>query len=116
MACAPFFFHLNKGYTEINMVSGIWEIFTYRLFTLYKSDWIEVDGFDVMQYNTTWGGEDADLLDRYDISLSLSLTGSLSDRLSPLSCLGPSLSLSSKRMLASLMVVVSKLNYATLSF
>ena len=65
MACAPFFFRLNKGYTEINMVSGIWEIFTYGLFALYKSDWIEVDGFDVMQYNTTWGGEDADLLDRY---------------------------------------------------
>ena len=65
MACAPFFFRLNKGYTEINMVSGIWEIFTYGLFALYKSDWIKVDGFDVMQYNTTWGGEDADLLDRY---------------------------------------------------
>lgn len=64
MACAPFFFRLSKGYTEINMVSGIWEIFTYGLFALYKSDWIEVDGFDVMQYNTTWGGEDADLLDR----------------------------------------------------
>lgn len=73
MACAPFFFRLNKGYTEINMISGIWEIFTFGLFALYKSDWIEVDGFDLMQYNTTWGGEDADLLDRYDISLSLSL-------------------------------------------
>ena len=78
MACAPFFFRLNKGYTEINMVNGLWEIFTYGLFALYKSDWIEVDGFDVMQYNTTWGGEDADLLDRYTVkirplSLSLSL-------------------------------------------
>ena len=88
MACAPFFFRLNKGYTEINMVNGIWEIFTFGLFALYKSDWIEVDGFDVMQYNTTWGGEDADLLDRYDIYLSLSLSPSL-----PLS-LSPSLSLS----------------------
>ena len=77
MACAPFFFRLNKGYTEINMISGIWEIFTFGLFALYKSDWIEVDGFDLMQYNTTWGGEDADLLDRYDISLSLSQIDSL---------------------------------------
>ena len=62
------------------MVSGIWEIFTYGLFALYKSDWIEVDGFDVMQYNTTWGGEDADLLDRYDLSLTLSLSLSLFTR------------------------------------
>ena len=77
MACAPFFFRLNKGYTEINMISGIWEIFTFGLFALYKSDWIEVDGFDLMQYNTTWGREDADLLDRYDISLSLSQIDSL---------------------------------------
>ena len=55
------------------MVKGVWEMFTYGLFALYKSDWIEVDGFNVMQYNTTWGGEDMDLLDRYIIKLSLSL-------------------------------------------
>ena len=71
MACAPFFFRLNRGYTEINMVNGVWEMFTYGLFSLYKSDWIEVDGFDVVQYNTTWGGEDLNLLDRCVLSLSL---------------------------------------------
>ena len=60
------------------MVKGVWEMFTYGLFVLYKSDWIEVDGFD----NTTWVGEDMDLLDRYAVKKSLSLSLSLSVSLS----------------------------------
>ena len=60
------------------MVKGVWEMFTYGQFALYKSDWIEVDGFNVIQYNTTWGGEDMDLLDRYIVKMRLSLSLCLS--------------------------------------
>ena len=64
MACAPFFFRLKKGYTEVNP-SGYWEKYTYGLYAMYKSDWTQFGGFDLTHYNATWGGEDWDVLDRY---------------------------------------------------
>ena len=78
------------------MVNGVWEMFTYGLFALYKSDWVEVDGFDVMQYNTTWGGEDLDLLDRY-IRIKIGTLSLFHISLSFLS-LSLSLSLSKRKM------------------
>lgn len=63
MACAPYFFRLNKGYTEIN-INGFWEVYTYGLISMFKSDWIETGGFDLEQYTTNWGGEDWDMVDR----------------------------------------------------
>ena len=64
MACTPFFFRLNKGYTEINF-NGFWETLTYGLFSMFKSDWKSFGGFDLVHYKDKWGGEDWDILDRY---------------------------------------------------
>ena len=64
MACAPFLFRLNKGYTEINY-AGFWEVMGYGLYSMYKSDWTRIGGFDLVQYKYNWGGEDWDILDRY---------------------------------------------------
>ena len=44
---------------------GKWEILTYGLFGMYKSDWLEHGGFNVQRYTNKWGGEDWDVLDRY---------------------------------------------------
>eukprot|EP00731_Ephydatia_muelleri_P026574 Em0018g674a len=63
MGYAPMFFRLLPGYTEIN-INGFWEIYTYGIFALYKSDWTVVGGFDVVKYTTKWGGEDWDVCDR----------------------------------------------------
>ena len=63
MACTPFFFRLNKGYTEINF-NGFWETLTYGLFSMFKSDWTAFGGFDLVHYKDKWGGEDWDILDR----------------------------------------------------
>jgi hypothetical protein len=57
------FFKLNKGYTEINL-NGAWGRFTYGIFSMFKSDWTKVGGFDIHRYTTKWGDEDWDLLDR----------------------------------------------------
>ena len=83
MGYAPMFFRLLPGYTEINIngtkqteymeetswqfsfyFKGFWEIYTYGIFALYKSDWTVVGGFDVVKYTTKWGGEDWDVCDR----------------------------------------------------
>ena len=88
MGFAPMFFRLNQGYTEINIngqslcllvissrfkvsclldkvyYAGFWEILTYGLLGMYKSDWTTTGGFDVQKYTTKWGGEDWDAVDR----------------------------------------------------
>ena len=63
MAYTPVFFRLNAGYTEINF-NGAWEMLTYGLFALYKSDWTKFGGFNTHKFTTKWGGEDWDILDR----------------------------------------------------
>ena len=63
MAYTPVFFRLNQGYTELNY-NGFWEMLTYGLFAMYKTDWISFGGFDTKKYSTKWGGEDWDILDR----------------------------------------------------
>lgn len=64
MACTPMFFKLNKGYTEINY-NGAWRIYTYGIFSMYKSDWTKAGGFDIVRFTTKWGDEDWNVLDRY---------------------------------------------------
>ncbi len=44
--------------------TGSWEIETYGLFGMYKSDWMTIGGFDVEKYTNKWGGEDWDILDK----------------------------------------------------
>lgn len=63
MALLPMFFKLNPGYTEINY-NGAWRVYTCGVFSMYKSDWIKIGGFDTVRYTTKWGREDWDLLDR----------------------------------------------------
>ncbi|XP_019864255.1 PREDICTED: N-acetyl-beta-glucosaminyl-glycoprotein 4-beta-N-acetylgalactosaminyltransferase 1-like [Amphimedon queenslandica] len=63
MAYAPMFFKLSEGFSE-NNVDGYWQIGTFGLFGMFKSDWERVGGFDVINYKYRWGGEDWDLLDR----------------------------------------------------
>ena len=63
MAYTPMFYRLEPGYTELNPV-GSWETWTYGLFGMYKSDWLEHGGFNTQKYTTKWGGEDVDVLDR----------------------------------------------------
>ncbi len=45
---------------------GFWEVYTYGIFAMYKSDWVKTGGFDTQKYTTKWGGEDLALLDRSD--------------------------------------------------
>ena len=63
MGFAPMFFRLNEGCSEVNR-AGFWEILTYGLLGMYKSDWTVVGGFDTEKYTTQWGGEDWDVVDR----------------------------------------------------
>ena len=65
MAYTPYFFRLNMGYTEINF-NGFWETEGYGLFGMFKSDWTTLGGFNLRKYKDEWGGEDWDVLDRYD--------------------------------------------------
>mgnify|MGYP003463483649 CR=1 FL=1 len=81
MAFSPMFFRLGKGYTEVNpqgeitwcvynvigisyVLLGFWEPYSYGIFGMYKSDWINVGGFDVEKFSYEWGREDVDLADR----------------------------------------------------
>ena len=64
MAFTPMFFKLNKGYTELNY-NGWWGIFSYGIFSMFKSDWVRAGGFNTVRYTTKWGDEDVDMLDRY---------------------------------------------------
>ena len=70
MAYAPFLFRLKKGYTEINY-AGFWETLGYGIYSMYKSDWNQIGGYDVVNYKDKWGGEDWDILDRYRTQFSL---------------------------------------------
>jgi hypothetical protein len=63
MACAPTVLKLDKGYTEIN-VKGVWRDDGFGIFSMYKSDWAEIGGFNIRKYTTKWGGEDWHILDR----------------------------------------------------
>ena len=65
MGYTPYFFRLNKGFTEINY-NGFWETLTYGMFGMFKSDWTVFGGFNLRKYKDKWGGEDWDILDRYD--------------------------------------------------
>ena len=53
------------SFTDYIYLIGYWDYLTYGLFSLYKSDWIAIGGFDLNIYKNRWGGEDWDLLDRY---------------------------------------------------
>eukprot|EP00731_Ephydatia_muelleri_P026583 Em0018g683a len=63
MGYTPMFFRLGPGYTEIN-VNGFWEVLTYGVLALFKSDWSTVGGFNVRRFADKWGGEDWDVIDR----------------------------------------------------
>ncbi|KAL5467149.1 hypothetical protein EMCRGX_G031341 [Ephydatia muelleri] len=63
MGFSPMFFRLHPGFTEIN-INGFWELMTYGVFGMYKSDWSKFGGFDLKKYTTKWGGEDWDIVDK----------------------------------------------------
>ena len=82
MGYAPMFFRLGPGYTEINVNgvlqkkllcsimfdvlawTGFWEVLTYGVLALFKSDWSTVGGFNERRFADKWGGEDWDVIDR----------------------------------------------------
>jgi hypothetical protein len=43
---------------------GYWENAGYGLFSMYKSDWIAVGGWNTVKFKYKWGGEDVDLYQR----------------------------------------------------
>ena len=61
---APAMFRLGCGYNT-EFVVGIWELFTYGMFSLFKSDWDIIGGFNEELYKFEWGGEDWEMLDRF---------------------------------------------------
>jgi glycosyltransferase involved in cell wall biosynthesis len=74
MIYVPMVFRLDDGHTADN-VNGFWEIYGFGLFSMYKSDWIAVGGWDTVKFKHKWGGEDTDMFRRsirhkhmYDVS------------------------------------------------
>ena len=61
---APGMFRLDCGYNT-EFVVGIWELYTYGMFSMFKADWSIIGGFNEEQYKYEWGGEDWELLDRF---------------------------------------------------
>ena len=39
-------------------------LFTYGLFSMYKSDWNTIGAYDTANYRYKWGGEDIDMFER----------------------------------------------------
>ena len=63
MGFAPEVFRLDKGFTELNF-NGRWENWGYGIFSMYKSDFVKVGGYDTVKFTTKWGAEDNDIVDR----------------------------------------------------
>ena len=62
-AFAPILRRLECGITLANE-EGIWEIYGFGLFSMFKSDWKIVGGMNNKEFGLEWGGEDSELVDR----------------------------------------------------
>ena len=62
---APEVFQLKKGYTTAKKDSGSFFGWGYGMIGAYKSDYVQIKGYDIKKFRYGWGGEDIDLINRF---------------------------------------------------